>query len=265
VAASAFCGAAVVAAIASAPAGCELLVGIPNPTLSPDCTALLCDGFESPTLNPVWIPNTSPGSPDAGGVTSSIVIDSLQVHSGRSALHLSVGPVPSSATGQAFLAESKTLSLTPTSSYARAWFYVARTVEVPIVLMYYAQAVSPYAGMYIELGGSGGPGALRLMDAKDQVTDLSKTVPVAAWFCIEWQVEFDSDSSPGLVRVWVDDGSGAGEQEVTGFNRVQATRPTPAFVYFDLGALVYPPNTTTSAIDIWVDDVAVDAQRIQCQ
>jgi hypothetical protein len=259
-------------------ASCELLVGIPEVTLSTgnsesgctdggaSCSALLCDGFECPTLNPVWIPNTTPGVGDAAGVSSSIAVDNLEVHSGRSALHLTVGPVASNAIGQAFLAEATTLPLTPMSAFVRAWFYVARTVEASFPLMYYAQSGPPYDGSYIEVGGGGGPAAaaLTLVDfANAGPVDLGKTVPIGAWFCVEWEVDFAPQQQQ---RVWVDDGSGAGEQELTGFNRVQATVPSPPLAYFDLGPILYYPGpATTSAIDVWVDDVVADTQRIQCR
>jgi hypothetical protein len=215
---------------------------------STSCAAIVCDDFESDALATVWVPNTM------GGTVS---VDTVHAHSGRRALHVHVDAVPEGAIAEAFVAESKSLAVTPapSSSFVRAYFFLPAVVDQPSTLLAFAQGASPWRGLGLAVAP---PGALHInstvMDPATG-TDLDPGPPIGSWFCVELDLSF---SQPQEVRVWL------GDEEYTSFNRLQPTEPSPGWEFVNLGLLFFYPTTSVPALDMWIDDVVIDDKHIGC-
>jgi hypothetical protein len=80
-------------------------------------------------------------------------------------------------------------------------------------------------------------------------------LPLAAWTCLEWQV---TTASAGAVRVWLN-GTAVGDLDL-----VTDTRLDPPVGRFVVGFAYFGLHDALGAGDVWIDDVAVDTQRIGC-
>lgn len=77
-------------------------------------------------------------------------------------------------------------------------------------------------------------------------------VPVGAWSCVEWEM----DASTNAINVWTD-----GASQVMWTPQGQASWVS-AFKAVEVGFAKY--SDTATGFDVWIDDVALDTQRIGC-
>lgn len=88
------------------------------------------------------------------------------------------------------------------------------------------------------------------------------TLPVKRWACIEWQYKGPANT----MKIWID---GKAITDVTVVNKgagclgpdSNATWTAPQF---DMLALGWQNYAATGRHDLWIDDVAIDTQRIPC-
>lgn len=216
-----------------------------NP-LCPDRPYLMCDDFEGETWEEYWIPNIA---------TGAITRDEAQAWQGDSSLRFSVDAVQGDSFGQAFLAQADTLAQGLDRVFVRMHAYIPDFSNVDFSLMSFGQATEPYRTIQLAAGADG---HLKLVSSVIDMTsvDLATDIPVATWFCLEWQVDFQA---PQQVRIWLDG------TELTSFNRLVPTQPDPPMQFYNVGPMIYYAGFTTEAYSVWVDDVILNDARIGCE
>jgi hypothetical protein len=92
--------------------------------------------------------------------------------------------------------------------------------------------------------------------------DPGDPVPVDSWVCIEWLHKGDTDETrffwdgvehPSLHTTATEHGGPQGEDYVL-----------PEFESVFVGWWLYQAGTTPPAFDVWIDEVALDGERIGC-
>jgi hypothetical protein len=207
--------------------------------------ASLCDDFEGSALNDRWIPNT---------ITGTVEIDATRFHAGRSALRMNLLSVEADDYGQAFIANSDTLSPSAARHYARAWFFIAANYSHLIHLFSLGQAAEPWKSLTLGATPAGNLHISSSVAAASEL-DLSTSIRLGDWFCLEWQVDL---KDPQQVRIWFDG------DELSDFNRLQPTQPDPPMGFFNMGPQVYYPGAPTPDFEMWIDDVVIGDERIGC-
>lgn len=124
----------------------------------------------------------------------------------------------------------------------------------------------PKAGEASRLGfGSVGKDDSGEWDWHTPGEEASTVVRNGAWMCIEWQLKGDTNET----RMWIDDV----EQSSLHLTSTEYRRGDgeggrswvfPQFEALRIGAWTYQADATPSMIDLWIDEVAIDDQRIGC-
>ncbi|MFI9005647.1 hypothetical protein ACIGNX_00250 [Actinosynnema sp. NPDC053489] len=123
------------------------------------------------------------------------------------------------------------------------------------------EVVRPLGGQYVPtldkalwgVGADGGP--------TGDWTNWRESAPseAGAWQCVEWHM----DASDNRITLWFD---GVPKPDLTVSTRVHGGNPVdflfPRFDTVKLGWQLYQPNDATH--DLWLDDIALGAQRIGC-
>lgn len=154
-----------------------------------DCQSpWLCEDFEAPLDSRTW----TLGSPDPG-VTG--VLDGVQVHSGKQALHLELS-VAKGATAQWIMFWPK-LPATPSAHYYfRAFTRVSTNTADNVQLL------------NLRTSGTGNPThlfvsnrGLSLSTEAGGSVDSTTAFPLGRWVCLEWEVQ---QAPAGLMKASVD-------------------------------------------------------------
>ena len=201
-----------------------------------------CDGFEADAVDPaVW---TIDGMAPA--------IDPAFAARGTHSLHLLIQPT--SSVHRSRISETKTFPAPQNSLYGRVFVYVANaTPSFHMGIVWGAQEKGTEAVYAIGTGRSN-----LLVNYKDPTIDNGvndgKTFPVNRWVCLEWQ--FDGVSN--VVNIWLDGVADPGAT-LTGYT-------APRFDHLFLGMALYNGTTTlTSPYEMWLDELALDDQRVTCE
>jgi uncharacterized protein YjbI with pentapeptide repeats len=210
---------------------------------------LLCENFESGTIQAPWAARVDTGA--------SAVFDSARTCRGSQALHLTTPALGSSQQIASYLFEETEL---PTSTfYLRAFVYApAQTWPDPSNTMLQAfQTATPFddVSFVIETGGfmrnvaSAGTFARSTLSAAPFPTDR--------WVCVEWEI-VSATGATGALHTWLD-GALLQSAELTS----AVTQPSPALGAVAIG-IDYQPTTTSSQLDLWIDEIAIDTKPIGC-
>jgi hypothetical protein len=229
---------------------------------------LICDDFESGTAaNPA--PNWSTLIyPSAS--SGSITLDTQRAFSGTRSLHLS-----SSESG-AYVQIVRSLTLLPTNAFfgrmniffdawpkpkehwdlIQGWGYVPGSVSRPVsdqIQYSYGGGIdNTLAGYY-------------LSNTRDCGQYSAAQMPIGRWACLEWQFDGVNDE----MRIWID---GQAIDPLTMTNPTSSTYAScappwvasaPIFERLSLGFYRGSP-VDGGTIDMWIDDVAIDSQRVGC-
>jgi hypothetical protein len=229
---------------------------------------LLCDDFESGTLDSAtWaVSGTAP------------VIDGLQHARGSKALHITVH-----GNGQSLIREHKTFPASKNTFYGRMFVYFR---SLPSVQMGYAHwtiaaanngdgssqetrvsgqnlnAHGPYQNLF-GVGTYGGPTG-DWTNADDDPAGHPTPVPLDRWICLEWMDKGDTNET----RFWwdsVEHHSLYTSQTLHGYgNGGTASAPyiLPQYTQAWVGWAEYQSSTET--FEMWIDEVAIDRERIGC-
>lgn len=220
----------------------------------------LCDGFETPTLDAAtWTVN---------GATPTI--DGTHAARGSTALH-----VHTLANGLSYIKETKTFPATGNAYWGRmfVWFdalptapdYAHWTIvgasgsdvpgEIRVSGQYYPNEQKNFFGVGTDGGATG--------DWNNRDGDNGPTTPpLQQWICVEWlhdtgndetRFYWDADEHPSL-RTSVTMHGGAQNQ----------TYQLPQFNSVWVGWWLYQANPTPNHYDVWIDEVAIDKDRIGC-
>jgi hypothetical protein len=230
--------------------GCELFwswSGVGSAGGASPCgsrTAILCDDFEHDDVNNPWQPLTT-----AGGTAS---IDTAHATSGTHALHArAVGAGGSPGIGAQW---TRGVSL-PDRAYLRMMVYGTS----PLAAWQDFGSFGDTSGTFLALWmGTGDPD--NALGWADNADPANPTVSLAtsfagadAWSCVELEI----DRGQNAVRVWV---NGA---ESTDLQRSSVV--LPAVSVLDIGEyVIFPMNSPSMTYDVWIDDVVVDTQYVDC-
>jgi hypothetical protein len=223
----------------SAACGCQAAAG-----------AVFCDDFE-PAPSDAWSPLGSNPPP---------VSDNMRAHCGQWSLHVSSPALVANGSYTTALAENRTFSAGSVKDgfFLRAWVYVPSGSKVAqgnfASIIETRQAADPYLGIAVQLAS----GAVAIPDwtsTPNAYTQTNAPLPTDSWTCVEWQVTFNATS--GATQLWI--GGGSPAATLSAIN----TQPSPAYGTILLGLFV-DANTPQSALDVWIDDVVIDAQRVGC-
>lgn len=221
--------------------------------------ALFCEDFESLPPGPAlathgWSPVTDNGSLSIDGVHAT----------GKNALH-----VHTRGGGKAYIQLSPFTP--PGNSFfgrMRAWVtaFPSAPDYAPFTLVEVAGSqpglIRPIGGQYVPgkgalwgVGSDGGPTGGWTNWKESARAEARKAL------CIEWQLAASSNA----IRVWID-GEEKAELFVNtkqhGGNAADFVFPTFSRIWF--GWWLYQGGTTPPEFDLWLDDIALSAQRLGC-
>jgi hypothetical protein len=204
---------------------------------------LLCDDFEADAIDTKrWFYNPGNG----GNGSGYAAIDTMRAARGKHSLHFHT-EVNTKGSGSQVRARDPQPMLA-NGFYLRAFMYIGQ--PIPDHHLNYFNVVAPGAdGGMFNLGSL--DGKLGIVEFGPHNGDHAVTADpliVGRWFCVEWQVH----PSTNEVRVWVDE------------NDVPALHVTDwlpsQFSDFFMELISYQ-----GAYDVWIDELAYDAQQIGCR
>ncbi len=221
----------------------------------------LCEDFESGTLDTAtWtVSGTAP------------VIDGIQKARGNKALHIT-----KNANGQSYIREKKTFPAANNTYWARIFVYFAQLPAAPMTYAHWTFAAATGTGVTGEIRLSGQlQGANHFGVGTDSGNDPAGTgdwtnsdkdpnntpsaVPLAQWLCIEWLHKGDTNET----RFFWDATEHASlytSATKHGGNTNQYL--LPQFNSLWIGWQEYQASTET--FEMWVDEIAIDKDRIGC-
>lgn len=231
--------------VTSLATGCSVFVDTNE--FTGDCAALspaplLCDDFESGLNTTNWT---------VAETNAMAVVDTLHAHSGAQSFHSQSPAVvagPMDVRGQ--LVHAVTL---PTSVYVRLWVYFdsPRVDGAELVASY--EDHTPWNG--VELQVISGQYAVNDWTPPGAFASQGDVI-LGSWQCLEWEVVEPTGGATSETAVWL------GATELGGLHLTSL--PVPA----DLGALRFGLSfnqvSAQPAYDLWIDDIVVDTQRIDC-
>jgi hypothetical protein len=221
------------------------------PSTCPNGT-LLCDGFESGTLNSaIWhISIYNPN--DDMGFNGHVDVDPARSYRGARSLHvhfdrLLVGYYPS--------AWAEETSVVPQGHYfVRAFVYIPQTL-FNADTGFISGRDPGYDLWSLDIANNSKLGYSDGIPPGKQVFSTSDLFPHDRWVCVEWEV-IGGGVDLGGSRVYVD---GVEQADLTLPNVFPST-PFPDTIL--LGLL--PEGANVAPADVWYDEVAVDSQPIGC-
>ncbi|MFT3692682.1 MAG: hypothetical protein QM831_06050 [Kofleriaceae bacterium] len=227
-----------------------------------DANVMLCEDFESGTLDTgTW-----------QTVGTAPVIDTVQAARGTHALHVHLN-----ANGASYIKETKTFPALKGNYYGRAFVYFAHLPVVSGAFTYSHWTILASTTSIGEIRISGqmqngknlfgvgtdsgnnmaGTGDWTNSDADPN--NQPRAVPTGEWECLEWQ----HDSTNNVTHVWWDDVAHP-SLDTTASDHGGNTNPydIPDITAAWFGWQEY--QTSTEEFEMWVDEIAVDKDRIGC-
>jgi hypothetical protein len=205
---------------------------------------LFCDGFEAGTLDPArW---------DADGTHGEARIDGAQAARGAQALHVT----SPAAEGALWLAQRTSLPVAGDVLFARVFVYPV--APLPTHNWNYMRLVGSERW---QLGGHakpfGDPSATRFVRLMHQPLheQMLATLPFDSgrWIC--WEMEYRAAGE--VVHVWVDD-TPVSDLDPSG----DVPWEFPEITAFEIG--FQHAHDEPTMMEVWIDEVALDQQRIGC-
>jgi hypothetical protein len=231
------------------------LGGPPGP-----CRHQLCESFES------YAEGAAPDPAIWARTDPSIVVGSARAARGSKALH-----IPPFMAGMRFIREKKTFPA-PNGFYGRAFFWIERQpIEPPPEGLYHWTVIeagshpNDNGGPVLRLGGHLRDKGVNYMRfnfethgmGETGLTDTKVQFDPKVWHCVEWYF----NTTTNEARFWWNG------QERTALhwqgppaNQPQFTFPTLAAQSFGWAEYQVPATPW----EIWIDELAIDTQRIGC-
>ncbi len=233
----------------------------------PACTSRLCDSFENFDAG---APPKSPWSVsvNAGG---AVVVDRSRAHWGQQAVKVTTNA--SAAYLRAFFGVgSPTFPVPGNAFYGRAWIYVT---AVPPMTTHWTniqgEGPVPDAGTNVRANVRYGGQTMKHLMANYDTSNVSTDcwqhsaveMPAGSWGCYEWHY----DGPANRMELWLN-GTQIPALTVSGQGQGCINNGLGGkwlFPVFDTLRLGWEHYQTSIPIEMWVDDVAIDTQRIGCQ
>ncbi len=232
----------------------------------PAAAALLCDDFESEQAGAG--PDSAVWSTSLGYVPN---IDTTRAARGSKSLHFHVeGGAPG------HIEETKTFPAASDVLYGRMFVWFGALPSGPDMAKWALVAGAPAEGAEVRVGGqylaSDGNHDLWGVGSNFGSTgdwfrpdrDPQGAPQTGAWICLEWLFNGSSDE----MQVWLD----AVEQpslHTTATDYLEGDEMGQIFnisklTKLDIGWWAYESDTVPSPIDVWIDEVVIDDERIGC-
>lgn len=238
----------------------------------PDCTGIAyCENFESYTdagalknndmLGPWKIDIGIPA--DAGG-PEPMSVDSVNPYGGTQSLHIKVPNLANSSTH--LLTQTKTggTGLVGNTLWGRAMVYYAGATPNGHTWIFEGEGASTKSGdsnMSLNLANQTSNYFLNYhgtADASAAETSASGGTPKKdAWVCMQWEFDSSGTGATDEAKVWADGTLIIDSQTMS--ENWQLANP---FTTMQLGWVHYPQ--TTEAIDLYIDDFALNNAQIPC-
>ena len=223
---------------------------------------LLCEDFETGTLDTnTWkVTGTAPK------------IDGLQVARGTKALHVSIV-----GNGASYIKETKTFPVANDTYWGRMFVYFHQMPQTPMTYAHWTFAAASGTGTTGEIrlsgqlsngknlfgvgtdSGNDPNGTGDWTNSDKDPNNVPKAVPVDQWLCIEWMNKGDTSETKFFWDA-TEHASLYTSKTVHGGN----TKPyvLPQFTNQWVGWQEY--QASTLPFELWIDEVAIDTQRIGC-
>jgi hypothetical protein len=217
---------------------------------------LLCDGFETGTLNQLlWdkeVDNLN--SPDFG-VNGGAYVDPTRSYRGNYSLRVHMDRKPRYEYPSVWLTES---SVVPqTGIYVRAFVWVPSNLLLAADVGFLFGRNPDYQLWSVTFGDDGYLGySDGISPGRSEQSPINK-LAADRWVCVEWLMGAAVSDMGGSARLWIDD------VEVTDLN-FPTGMPATKFPSWVMLGLLPQSNVDISPVDIWFDEVAVDSQPIGC-
>jgi hypothetical protein len=217
-----------------------------GPSTCPLAGVIVCDGFETATLDARWVLSLSVGT---------ATLDMSRAYRGTTSMHLHTNAANAGTTPVASIRTRQGLSGGVTGMlYARAWtYYVA-----PHPTTVFDQALNFVDVDFVGVSLGWRNGFVRSNDYKFLQSSISATTPLPLdrWVCLQLEVPSNIE---GTTRILVD---GVEVTDVTLTTPAGMPQGAADHIYFGLDWV-----TTTAAMpatDAWFDEVIVSAQPTTC-
>lgn len=232
-------------------------VAIPSPTdagATPSCVGLFCEDFEKGTLDPaIWDVKVN------GGQQMPIVVTQtgLVAH-GRYAARFHANP---GVVSYNFMITKNPPVALRGHHFGRAYLMITPMPPANHTEYIYAGTTGFPQTQYLEVA-SAAPLVWQLTYVKLVQPNTGEDyhsggkVPVAKWFCLEWEFS----DAPDQATVYVD-GTQSFSQKTFTFGGA-TTGLVGGFAAFGFGYYVWHP--ATYAFDIYYDDIVLDTKRVGC-
>jgi hypothetical protein len=198
--------------------------------------AALCDSFERATIGPGWVADNS--------VPATVIeVVTNKAHSGTNSVHISFGTVVT----QSYISESLTFPAMGGAFWGRAWiFSMVPLAGHQIYVEARVAAGSDRTGVR-PVNTQGMTLALNL-ESSDAGTNSTMQMMMGSWVCYEWQIT--GIGAAGTFSSWAN-GTLLGKQNGA----------IPNLMRQRIGFQRYAAGP---AGEMWIDDVAIGANRIGC-
>jgi hypothetical protein len=229
-----------------------------GPTRCAKLNAQLCEDFESGTLDKsLW---------EVGG--NAPVIETGKAMRGAHSAHFHTD-----LNGLSFIKEKKTFPAVNNTFWGRMFFYIDALPVTPDYAHFtLVEAAGTGDDSRVREGGQyrkfgvgtdGGPtGDWTNIDA-DPTKETAKEIPEKQWMCVEWLYKGDTSET----RFFAD---GVEHPSLYTFPKVQHGANSsveynlPSFDSVWVGWWMYQSNPTPDHFDVWIDEIAIDKDRIGC-
>jgi hypothetical protein len=224
------------------------------------CPFKLCEGFED-------VASGQPPNPATWTRSSnSILVDTTHANRGTRALHMLVTNAPA----EPFIRETKTFPAAGNAFYGRLFFLIGASpnsfahwtiVEargsgnnnrIRYGGLFGNNGISNHTYLFnVETQGAANPSEKALTD------DANAAIPKNSWVCMEWFF----DGTNNEARIW----SNGVERTMSHATSTTLNGPyvIPQMTSLNIGLAVY--QGIGSPYEFWIDDIAIDSQRIGCQ
>ena len=239
------------------------------------CPGLLCEDFESGSIDPAKWDTSSKGG--------TLAVQTQQVAHGKYALHLQ-GLGSGSDDWATLFAKNAPAALKSATTFGRASMYFSAAVSASLHIQFsFAGSNGTGSGTgpapltklrYLEVGSYNGQWQLS-MDIHDVAPNIEDSayagtnIPTNKWVCVEWELE----DQPERITLWVG-GTQAGVFDNMHINYSSDGTKSGGTFYqgktsgiigvFDTFGIGFHDWHPAKAFDVYYDDVVLDTKRIGC-
>ena len=239
------------------------------------CPGLLCEDFESGSIDPAKWDTSSKGG--------TLAVQTQQVAHGKYALHLQ-GLGSGSDDWATLFAKNAPAALKSATTFGRASMYFSAAVSASLHIQFsFAGSNGTGSGTgpapltklrYLEVGSYNGQWQLS-MDIHDVAPTIEHSayagtnIPTNQWVCVEWELE----DQPERITLWVG-GTQAGVFDNMHINYSSNGTKSGGTLYqgknsgiigvFDTFGIGFHDWHPAKAFDVYYDDVVLDTKRIGC-